>query len=151
MVFIFYMPIPYPFTLKIKYYTTSQGIMVHVLYSPMTIWMHEYALDYLYGDLTLYSHHLSLPGFVKFVSTFSITTFCLSEVCLWIEYDNVVLHRLPIFRFHLPTKLLTITDKMHPAYTSSINSGRKVYLKSSHVNKTCTFRWFKWRICQSGI
>ena len=36
--------------------------------------------------------------FLNYASTFPITTFCLSEVCLWVEYANVILRRLPIFR-----------------------------------------------------
>ena len=39
----------------------------------------------------------------NFTSTFLITTFCLclgiSEVCLWVEYDKIVLHRLVFILF----------------------------------------------------
>jgi hypothetical protein len=47
-----------------------------------------------------------LPSFFNFVPLFSITTFCLSDVCFWVEYENVVLHRLPFFRLLFTYRLI---------------------------------------------
>lgn len=84
--------------------------MVHVLFSPLTVCMNEFVLDYLYWDIN-YVVTILLPirtpsyltDFFKFTSTFLIKNFCLflgiSKVCLWIQYEKVVLHCLLMFLF----------------------------------------------------
>jgi hypothetical protein len=54
-----------------------------------------------------------------------VRTFCLWEVLL-VEYDNVVLHRLPIFRLPFTywmtlRRLPRTSDQIHPGYTSGKN------------------------------
>lgn len=111
----FYMPIAYPY-IGNQIIWSSTRYMAHVFNSSFTIWMNEYSLDFVCGDL----HYMaaifvdngmlcSLPRFDKFASTSYITTSCLSGVCFWIEYDNVVLHRLTIFRWTI-IYLLTSED-----------------------------------------
>ena len=85
----------------------------------------------------IYNETLScLPLFIKSASTLLITTFFLFDVCLWIEYDNVVLHRLPIFGFHLnlPFTLRRIprtSNQMYTGYTFGIDNHWQLCVKSS--------------------
>lgn len=79
-----------------------------------------------------------LPYFDKLTSILSITTFYLSGICLWVDYDNVILHRLPFFRRSV-TYLLTLRKtsrtsvQMYSCITSSMNNYRKVRVLSSVI------------------
>jgi hypothetical protein len=79
-----------------------------------------------------------LPYFDKLASTLSITTFYLSGVCLWVDYDNVILHHLPFFRRSLTywlklRKTPRTSVQMYSCITSSMNNYRKVRVLSSVI------------------
>lgn len=74
-----------------------------------------------------------LPLFSKFASFFSIISFCLSEVCFWVEYDNVVWHRLPIVLFSFTYRL---TLKGIPIWPNTA---------------MCFFRYKQWAKCPCCI
>lgn len=103
------------FAFKIKYYSPLQDkwSMFYILH-----WQFEWekmSLTFYHNMSLTFStviwHYMAvifisigtmswLSRFFKFASTFPITrlTFCLSEACLQVKYNNVVLHRLQIFR-----------------------------------------------------
>ena len=93
-----------PFCIENKILYSITRYMVNVLYYHLS-WQYEWISPWL----SLWRFNITrspsllpmgtpncLPRFVNFASTFSISTFCLSKVCLWVEYDNVVLHCLSI-------------------------------------------------------
>jgi len=95
---------------RINYFTPLQDKWF------LTFWSKEYLINFLWDNLTLRGCHLCFyydlswwPPFVNFISVL-ITMFCLclgiSEVGLWTIYDNLVLHRLPIFRLPLTHRLI---------------------------------------------
>ena len=51
----------------------------------------------------------------------------ISEVCLWVKFDNVVLGRLPVFRLYLTLIIQRTSYQIHAWYTSGINNGRKIH------------------------
>ena len=86
-----FMPTPYPFALKIKYYILHHNINGPCFISP---WQFEWTNTYFISCTGIY-HYVTtifvsngtlyyLPCFVNFASTYSITTACL---CLDITYN----------------------------------------------------------------
>ena len=79
--------------------------MFHVLYFPLTIWMNTSSiLNYMAAIFVSNGKLNCLTRFVYFASTLTIATFCLSEVCLWVECDNAVFHLLPHSPFSVDIK-----------------------------------------------
>jgi hypothetical protein len=117
MVLIIYMPILYPFALKIKYYTPSHGNRSMFYNLP---WQFDRMNTSLNSSTDIYHYMVTffvsngtlscLPCFVKFASTFSIITFCLPEVCCWM---NMAIFRLPfIYRLTL-RRILRKSNQLH--------------------------------------
>ena len=112
MVLIFYMHIPNPFALIIKYYTPLQ--MVHDLYSLHIIWMDEYIIVFLYAHFKPFNNN--------FLFIF--------EFCMWVKYDNVVLYRLPVFVFYYLTVHIKKNSKVIGPNLPSIQFWYTQWLKS---------------------
>ena len=76
---------------------------------------------------------------------FSMTTFCFSMfVCELILSASIC----------LPSSIKTNADdirQIHPGWTSGINNGGNVEVKSSMIRKWTRTIWFKWMIYHRGI
>jgi hypothetical protein len=99
----------------------SNNVLHHKVNGPCFI----FSLIWLPSLCLMGTQVVYLTSFILPLFTFSIITFCLSEVCFWVEYDNVVLHRLLIFQLPF-TYWLTLRriprtfDQMPPSLTFSI-------------------------------
>lgn len=129
------------------------------MYSPLTIWMNENPVDFLFvSNLTL--------SLFNFPSSVSILAFSLDGTRLWGAYDNVVFHRLPIFRLPLTFRLKLrriprTSDSMHPCYFSRVKIGRNhiwhtrrkiVHGKDSNeLYISVEFKFKRKQICQMHI
>lgn len=96
-----------------------------------------------YYDLSWGPHQFRLCFYLVFM-------FCLclgiSEVGLWAKYDNLILHRQPIFRLPLANRLILgriprTSDQMYPDYTTMAEKSMLILLW--HSNRTCTSKRFK--------
>jgi hypothetical protein len=87
-----------PFVLNIKYYSPSKvkWSMLYIHHWQIE-WMNEWIRPWLsvWTDLFISIHSSCL-----YILNNKFYYFCLGipEVCLWVKYDNVVLHSLPIVR-----------------------------------------------------
>ena len=103
------MPIPYQFQVKIKYITPLK-CKWYMLYTNVFflnnlnewIWMNEYDLDFLYGDLSFLMGRCWVVYIARQFCVYIFRKnilFMLSHI--WIKYDiNVVTHLLLIFRIY---------------------------------------------------
>ena len=135
MILIFYMPIPYPFTLK--------------NWKPNTMLLYKVNFPCFIFSLDNLNEWISLQRFNVAWSALFLMGCWVVNLCLYIfkknflcmpehsrvEYENnVVLHHLlPIFHISFTKqftirRILTTFDQMHPSYTFGMNIGQKVNL-----------------------
>lgn len=133
-----HMQIPYPFALKIICYAPPQGKWSMFIFIPLQFEMNEYVPDFLYRNLTWHGCHLCIYRFVYFASISLSLYIFNNNFCFWVEHDNIVQRRLPIFqhsftyRFTL-REIPRISDQLHPYVTLGMKNDRKVNITSSVI------------------
>ena len=148
MILIFYMPIPYPFALKIKYYIPSQGNWSLFFYSPLTIWMNANILDFLYHELTSHVYN-GMPccshRFVNFSFTY---IFNHNFLFIWCLFVSKIWQCCITSSANLLASIYLLFDIKK---NSKPNSFKLVWNRLWHMNKILTLKQLKWRIYHCGI
>ena len=141
--------IPYLSALKTKCFNSPQGKSLNgpcYIFSLDNIFFNEWI--FLWLSLLIFNITRSQSLFVMgqwvayLASRFSIT-FCLSKVCFWVEYDNVVLHCQPIFHSSFTYRLTLILIRKNSGHirpnapicvTTGTKNDRRVHFVSSVIH-----------------
>jgi hypothetical protein len=129
--YLLYMPIPYPFALKMKFHTPSQGKWFMYYNLPQQFeWMNT-CTSFTFSTITPSTFFSNgtwscLSRFVNFASTFCIKF-------IWVQYvSNVVLHRSSIFRIYFTQRL---TFREHSKY--NIVAPKQIWLTNLSNHTLC--------------